>query len=98
MWNQCDKTAGGETVKKIGIRPGVLNALQEKYSLSDTGLARKIGIDVSMLWRIKHGRSRPGAGFIARTLAVFPEINFEDAFCIEDLHGSDAKREGSERE
>jgi len=37
-----------------------------------------------MLWRIKHGRSRPGVEFIARTLAVFPEIKFEDAFCIEE--------------
>lgn len=71
-------------MKRIGIRPGVLKALQEKYSLSEAGLARKIGIDVSMLWRIKHGRSRPGVEFIARTLAVFPEIRFEDAFCIEE--------------
>ncbi|SFR15417.1 helix-turn-helix domain-containing protein [Desulfoscipio geothermicus] len=72
----------------IGIKINVLEKLQSDKSLSDSQLASKIGVDYSLLWRIKTGRSKPGQKFIAKLLTVFPEIKFEDIFFLENMsHG-----------
>lgn len=64
----------------IGVRLEVLNTLQSLYKLSNGAMALKIGVDKTMLWRIKTGRSNPGVEFIAKFLKAFPEMKFEDVF------------------
>lgn len=51
--------------------------------MSDGRLAGAMGVDRTLLWRVKTGRCKPGEGFIARLLAVFPEVKFEDIFFLE---------------
>lgn len=77
----------------IQIKDGVLGGIQAKYSLTDSELANKIGIDYTMLWRIKTGRNKPGQQFVARMLNAFPELNFEDIFFL-DLSSRGSKAMG----
>ncbi|MDA8224207.1 helix-turn-helix transcriptional regulator [Desulfosporosinus sp.] len=74
----------------ICIKENILETIQSKYSLNDSQLALKIGIDYSGLWRIKTGRNKPGEQFVAKILAAFPELTFEEVFFLEvESHGSD---------
>ena len=65
----------------INIRPGALEKLQGKRTDSD--YADFIGIDRTMLWRIKTGRNKPGQEFIARVLAAHPDKLFEEIFFLD---------------
>jgi len=79
----------------IKLKNGVLERIQKEYSLNDSELAAKIGIDYSMLWRIKAGRNRPGQQFVARMLNAFPELTFEDVFFLDvTSHGNQATGRG----
>jgi hypothetical protein len=46
-------------------------------------MALRIGVDKTMLWRVRTGRSNPGVEFIAKFLLAFPGMKFEDVFSIE---------------
>lgn len=73
---------------KIAIRADILEKMRKEKSLSNQALAAIIGIDKTMLWRIKTGRSSPGQEFIAKFLTAFPNMKFEDIFFLDiDWHG-----------
>lgn len=75
----------------IKIKDGVLEEIQDKYKLNDSELALKIGIDYSMLWRIKTNRNKPGQQFVARMLDAFPDLSFEEIFFLDGTsHGNQA--------
>lgn len=75
----------------IKIKDGVLEEIQDKHKLNDSELASKIGIDYSMLWRIKTNRNNPGQQFVARILNAFPDLTFEEIFFLDgSSHGSEA--------
>ncbi|MEL7566415.1 MAG: helix-turn-helix transcriptional regulator [Dehalobacterium sp.] len=70
----------------INVKPGALEKLQGK--LTDSDFAAFIGIDRTMLWRVKTGRNRPGKEFIARILTAYPHKSFEDIFFLDgSSHG-----------
>lgn len=46
-------------------------------------IAGRLGVDQSLVWRVRTGRCRPGAAFVAGVLAAFPEVRFEDVFTVE---------------
>lgn len=73
----------------INIKPDVLEMLQGKRT--DSEYAEFIGIDRTMLWRIKTARNKPGQEFIARILAAHPDMKFEDIFFLDEAsHGIQA--------
>ena len=78
-------------MSSICIRENILETIQCEHSLNDSQLAIRIGIDYSGLWRIKTGRNKPGEQFVAKILAAFPELTFEEVFFLDtQSHGSDA--------
>jgi transcriptional regulator with XRE-family HTH domain len=75
----------------IKVKIDALEKLQRDYSLNDTELAIKIGIDRTQLWRLKTDRSVPGEDFIAKILTAFPDKKFEDLFFLKKMsHGFQA--------
>ncbi|RJX17732.1 MAG: hypothetical protein C4570_07705 [Ammonifex sp.] len=70
-------------VASIRVKIKVLNTIQSRFELNNSQMAVKIGVDKTMLWRIKTERNNPGAEFIAKFLLAFPEMKFEDVFFIE---------------
>lgn len=76
----------GESMPTINVKPGALEELQGQQT--DAEFAAFIGIDRTMIWRIKTGRNRPGQEFIARVLAAYPDKSFEDIFFLDGAsHG-----------
>lgn len=72
---------------KIEVDLKVLLEIQTEEKLSDMAFAAKIGIDKTMLWRIKTGRNNPGQEFIAKFLTAYPNMKFEDVFFLsQPLH------------
>ncbi|MBE3588136.1 MAG: helix-turn-helix transcriptional regulator [Thermoanaerobacteraceae bacterium] len=72
---------------KIGVNLKVLSEIQSRENLNDMAFAAKIGIDKTMLWRIKTGRNNPGHEFIAKFLIAYPNVKFEDIFFLKQpLH------------
>lgn len=67
----------------INVKPGALELLQGCFT--DSEFADKIGIDRTMLWRIKTGRNKPGQEFIARILTAYPNKRFEDIFFLDRM-------------
>jgi DNA-binding XRE family transcriptional regulator len=79
----CDRKAARSNVASIRVKIKVLNNIQERLKLNNSQMAQRIGVDKTMLWRVKTGRSNPGTEFIAKFLLAFPEVKFEDIFSIE---------------
>ena len=56
----------------------------EKYQAekgwSNTELAKKMGINLVQVWRVKEEHNRPGCIFIAGALKAFPKASFDDLF------------------
>lgn len=78
----------------ICIRGNILETIQCEHSLNDAQLATKIGIDYTGLWRIKTGRNKPGEQFVAKILAAFPGLTFEEVFFLDtQSHGSDTTKQ-----
>jgi hypothetical protein len=51
--------------------------LQDKAGLTDTALAREMGVNYSHVWRAKNDPYRPGgAKFILGACSRFPELSF----------------------
>lgn len=67
---------------KIGVDLKALSDIQTKENLNDMAFAANIGIDKTMLWRIKTGRNNPGHEFIAKFLTAYPNIKFEEIFFL----------------
>ena len=67
---------------KIEVNLNLLLDIQKKDNLNDMAFATKIGIDKTMLWRIKTKRNSPGHEFIAKFLTAYPNIKFEDIFFL----------------
>ena len=67
---------------RIEVNLNALSEIQTKENLNDMAFAVKIGIDKTMLWRIKTRRNNPGHEFIAKFLSAFPNIKFEDIFFL----------------
>ena len=51
-------------------------------TMPDMDFAETIGIDRTMYWRLKTGRSSVGHEFIEKFLLCFPMVAFEDYFII----------------
>jgi len=91
-YNEFEK--GENKLSAICIRENILETIQREHSLNDSQLAVKIGIDYSGLWRIKTGRNKPGEQFVAKILAAFPELSFENVFFLDtQSHGSDTTKQ-----
>lgn len=60
---------------------------------SNHQFAREIGVDAALITRIKRLDTMPGEKFIARMLAHFPDLNFDDLFSLEESFktGTDGK-------
>gem|GEM_PF-2663179 len=67
---------------RIGVNLKALLEIQKKDELNDMAFAAKIGIDKTMLWRIKTKRNGPGQEFIAKILTAYPNLKFEDIFFL----------------
>lgn len=81
---------------KIEVNLKALSDIQTREDLSDMAFAAKIGIDKTMIWRIKTGRNSPGHEFIAKFLTAYPNIKFEEIFFLKQpLHACD-KSTGTE--
>ncbi len=51
--------------------------------LSDADFSMILGVDKTLLWKIRHGKSSPGGRFVASVLLKFPKKRFEDIFMVE---------------
>lgn len=51
--------------------------------LSDADFSKIVGVDKTLLWKIKEEKSNPGSQFVSRVLAKYPKMKFEDLFLIE---------------
>lgn len=60
--------------------------------LTDSALANHLGISQATIWRMLNGTIKPGERIIARALAAFPDLKFEDLFevVLEDAPGDAA--------
>ncbi len=58
-----------------------LNALQRNLGLTDTAMAKKIGISRPQLWRAKQ-RQPIGEKFIAGFKNAFPKLHMDDYFMV----------------
>ncbi|MTI82308.1 MAG: hypothetical protein FH756_00095 [Firmicutes bacterium] len=67
---------------KIQVNLKVLSEIQRRENLNDMAFAAKIGIDKTMLWRIKTKRNGPGHEFIAKFLSAYPDVKFEEIFFL----------------
>lgn len=59
-----------------------LRALQRHLKLTDTAMAKKIGISRPQLWRAKGG-SPVGEKFIAGFKSAFPRLDIEEFFEVQ---------------
>ena len=46
--------------------------------LSDADFAAIVGVDKTLLWKIKADQSNPGSQFVSRVLAKYPKVKFDD--------------------
>lgn len=82
MYATIDKEVTITAGNKIEVNLNVLLEIQARGKLSDMAFAAKIGIDKTMLWRIKTRRNSPGCEFIAKFLTAYPNVKFEDIFFL----------------
>ena len=52
-----------------------IKRLQKLKGLSDTQLARQIGVDLSTWSKIKSGKANPGGRFLRGIINAFPELH-----------------------
>ena len=79
---------------EIRLNVNELENFQQRHSLDDLALAKKIGVDYSLIRKLKRGKSRPGERFIGNILGNFPRLKFEKLFFLEmSSHGIQALKE-----
>ncbi|GAB6085326.1 hypothetical protein [Alkaliphilus crotonatoxidans] len=80
---------------RLILRVEKLLILQQRLRLTDTAMAKKIGISRPQLWRAKQ-RQPIGEKFIAGFKNAFPEVKLDDFFMIErekDIKGYNNKED-----
>ena len=83
---------------QIMLCPGVMEDLERRLDTNKTGLTVITGISSSQIYRIRKGKSKVGADFIAALLKADPSRKFENYFMIVDLmhecnHQNDREKE-----
>jgi predicted transcriptional regulator len=53
-----------------------IEEVQAKYGLKDSELADSLGVDRSLICRMKQGTQEPGADFLALLTTKYPELDF----------------------
>ena len=57
---------------------------QLQGDMSDSAFARTLGVSRTQLWRIRSGKSSPGADFIAKFKMAYPNEPLEDYFFMKE--------------
>jgi len=76
----------------VTLKAGILDNLQNDLKMNDQEFAEFIGVSRSQLWRAKlpavDKRFSLGKDFIAKVLAAFPNLTFEDIFFLDNVYHS----------
>lgn len=67
---------------QIQLKPGVLEELEKQLDTNKTGLTVVTGLSTTQLYRVRTGKSKIGADFIAGILSIDRSKKFEDYFIL----------------
>lgn len=70
---------------RVELKADVLSEYMKKHGLTYSGLARRVGINRSNLYKILNGQRGVGGEFIAKMLLACDDLTFDDLFVVKKM-------------
>lgn len=67
---------------QIVLKPGALEELEKALETNKTGLTMVTGMSTAQIYRVRTGKSKVGADFIAGLLSIDRKKSFDDYFIL----------------